>query len=72
MLSIVASMVPFSDCNPSPRNMYQCQVLYPHMKGLLKMGKQTMGFPVHAYSHRSDNKLYCLHTPQVDHMRTVM
>jgi DNA-directed RNA polymerase I subunit RPA2 len=29
------------------------------------MGKQTMGFPLHSYGHRSDNKLYCLHTPQV-------
>jgi DNA-directed RNA polymerase I subunit RPA2 len=26
MLSIVASMTPFSDFNQSPRNMYQCQV----------------------------------------------
>jgi DNA-directed RNA polymerase I subunit RPA2 len=26
MLSIVANMVPFSDFNQSPRNMYQCQV----------------------------------------------
>ena len=35
MLSIVASMTPFSDYNQSPRNMYQCQ-----------MAKQTMGTPV--------------------------
>lgn len=35
MLSIVASLTPFSDYNQSPRNMYQCQ-----------MGKQTMGTPV--------------------------
>lgn len=26
MLSVVASMTPFSDFNQSPRNMYQCQV----------------------------------------------
>ena len=32
VLSLVASMTPFSDMNQSPRNMYQCQ-----------MGKQTMG-----------------------------
>ena len=36
MLSIVASLTPYSDFNQSPRNMYQCQ-----------MGKQTMGSPVH-------------------------
>lgn len=35
MLSVVASLTPFSDFNQSPRNMYQCQ-----------MGKQTMGTPV--------------------------
>ena len=34
MLSIVASLTPFSDYNQSPRNMYQCQ-----------MAKQTMGTP---------------------------
>ena len=35
MLSVVASLTPFSDYNQSPRNMYQCQ-----------MGKQTMGTPL--------------------------
>ena len=35
MLSVVASLTPYSDFNQSPRNMYQCQ-----------MGKQTMGTPV--------------------------
>ena len=34
MLSVVASLTPYSDYNQSPRNMYQCQ-----------MGKQTMGTP---------------------------
>ena len=34
MLSIAASLTPFSDYNQSPRNMYQCQ-----------MAKQTMGTP---------------------------
>ncbi|RUS91554.1 hypothetical protein EGW08_000669 [Elysia chlorotica] len=53
MLSVIANMTPFSDFNQSPRNMYQCQ-----------MGKQTMGTPLHAYSHRADNKLYRLQTPQ--------
>jgi len=28
------------------------------------MGKQTMGTPLHALGHRSDNKLYKLQTPQ--------
>ncbi len=53
MLSLIASMTPFSDYNQSPRNMYQCQ-----------MGKQTMGTPSHALPHRTDNKLYRLQNPQ--------
>ncbi|XP_054646633.1 DNA-directed RNA polymerase I subunit RPA2 [Dunckerocampus dactyliophorus] len=53
MLSVVANFIPYSDHNQSPRNMYQCQ-----------MGKQTMGFPLHAFLDRSDNKLYRLQTPQ--------
>jgi DNA-directed RNA polymerase I subunit RPA2 len=28
ILSVVASLTPFSDFNQSPRNMYQCQVLF--------------------------------------------
>lgn len=27
VLSILANLTPFSDCNQSPRNMYQCQVI---------------------------------------------
>uniref|UniRef100_A0A2D4LVU6 DNA-directed RNA polymerase n=2 Tax=Micrurus spixii TaxID=129469 RepID=A0A2D4LVU6_9SAUR len=53
MLSVVASFIPFSDHNQSPRNMYQCQ-----------MGKQTMGFPLLTFPYRSDDKLYRLQTPQ--------
>jgi DNA-directed RNA polymerase I subunit RPA2 len=53
MLSDMAILTPFSDYNQSPRNMYQCQ-----------MGKQTMGTPLHAITHRSDNKLYRIQTPQ--------
>jgi len=53
MLSIIASMTPFSDFNQSPRNMYQCQ-----------MGKQTMGTPYHAHPYRVDNKVYRIQTPQ--------
>jgi DNA-directed RNA polymerase I subunit RPA2 len=53
MLSLIASLTPFSDYNQSPRNMYQCQ-----------MGKQTMGTPCHSFPHRTDNKLYRLQNPQ--------
>ena len=53
MLSVVASMTPFSDFNQSPRNMYQCQ-----------MGKQTMGTPFHSYLHRIDNKVFRIQNPQ--------
>ena len=53
MLSVLASLTPFSDHNQSPRNMYQCQ-----------MAKQTMGTPAQALAHRSDGKLYRLHSPQ--------
>uniref|UniRef100_A0A8D0CRW2 DNA-directed RNA polymerase subunit beta n=1 Tax=Sander lucioperca TaxID=283035 RepID=A0A8D0CRW2_SANLU len=45
----------------SPRNMYQCQ-----------MGKQTMGFPLHSFMDRSDNKLYRLQTPQSPLVRPYM
>ena len=37
MLSLIASLTPFSDYNQGPRIMYQCQ-----------MGKQTMGTPAHS------------------------
>ena len=50
MLSLLASLTPFSDYNQSPRNMYQCQ-----------MGKQTMGTPAHSLPHRTDNKMYVEH-----------
>ncbi|KAH8999153.1 hypothetical protein EDB92DRAFT_1932556 [Lactarius akahatsu] len=52
-LSILANMTPFSDFNQSPRNIYQCQ-----------MGKQTMGTPSTALTHRTDNKLYRLQSGQ--------
>ncbi|CAK9217456.1 unnamed protein product [Sphagnum troendelagicum] len=60
MLSVVASLTPWSDHNQSPRNMYQCQ-----------MGKQTMGFPAQALAHRSDNKMYRIQTPQKPVAQTV-
>ena len=53
MLSLIASLTPFSDFSQSPRNMYQCQ-----------MGKQTMGSPAHALAHRTDSKMYRIQTPQ--------
>ncbi|KAK4537632.1 hypothetical protein CDCA_CDCA13G3657 [Cyanidium caldarium] len=52
-LSVLASLIPFSDMNQSPRNMYQCQ-----------MAKQAMGTPVHHFAGRFDAKLYRLLTPQ--------
>ncbi|XP_047459799.1 DNA-directed RNA polymerase I subunit RPA2 [Mugil cephalus] len=61
MLSVVANFIPYSDHNQSPRNMYQCQ-----------MGKQTMGFPLQAFTDRSDNKLYRLQTPQSPLVRPYM
>jgi len=59
ILSLVASLTPFSDYNQSPRNMYQCQ-----------MGKQTMGTPMHAMPYRPDNKLYRLQNPQAPVVQT--
>jgi DNA-directed RNA polymerase I subunit RPA2 len=59
MLSLIASLTPFSDQNQSPRNMYQCQ-----------MGKQTMGTPCHSLPYRPDNKLYRLQTPQAPIVQT--
>jgi len=57
-LSLIANLTPFSDFNQSPRNMYQCQ-----------MGKQSMGTPVHAFPHRTDNKLYRLQNVQTPIVR---
>ena len=54
ILSILASNIPFIGYNPSPRNMYQCQ-----------MAKQTMGTPFHNLPYRFDNKAYKLNTPQI-------
>lgn len=59
MLSVIASLTPYSDYNQSPRNMYQCQ-----------MGKQTMGTPAIALPHRTDTKLYRILTPQTPIART--
>ncbi|GFE54518.1 DNA-directed RNA polymerase I subunit [Babesia ovis] len=53
ILSIAASLTPFSNHNQSPRNMYQCQML-----------KQSMGVPYHCEQFRSDVKAYRLLFPQ--------
>ncbi|KAH9411813.1 RNA polymerase [Ordospora pajunii] len=49
ILGIVAGLIPYSDYNQSPRNMYQCQ-----------MAKQAMGTPGHNIRTRTDVKLYSL------------
>lgn len=59
MLSLIASLTPFSEYNQSCRIMYQCQ-----------MGKQTMGTPCHSLPYRTDNKLYRLQTPQAPLVQT--
>ncbi|GFP98191.1 DNA-directed RNA polymerase i subunit rpa2 [Phtheirospermum japonicum] len=59
ILSVVASLTPWSDHNQSPRNMYQCQ-----------MGKQTMGYSCQSLNARADQKLYHLQTPQTPIVRT--
>ncbi|XP_063881547.1 DNA-directed RNA polymerase I subunit RPA2-like [Scylla paramamosain] len=58
IFSNIGKLVPFSDCNPIPRNMYQCQ-----------MGKQTMGTPFHNYSAQTTGKAYRLQYPQVPLVR---
>lgn len=47
MFSSLAGCISFGDHNPSPRNMYQCQ-----------MAKQTMGFYAYNSHIRTDNKAY--------------
>nr|PVC49489.1 DNA-directed RNA polymerase [Theileria orientalis] len=49
ILSVTASLTPFSNHNQSPRNMYQCQML-----------KQSVGLPFHAQVYRSEVKTYVL------------
>lgn len=58
IFSNIGKLVPFSDCNPIPRNMYQCQ-----------MGKQTMGTPFHNFAAQTTNKAYRLQYPQVPLVR---
>ncbi|TNJ29405.1 DNA-directed RNA polymerase subunit B [Giardia muris] len=53
MLSIIGMLVPFSDHNQSPRNIYECQML-----------KQTMGISTRNQAYRYDSKTYSITTPQ--------
>lgn len=53
MLSVVASLTPYSDYNQSPRNMYQCQ-----------MGKQTMGTPAQVCTSACFHFLHQCDLPQ--------
>ncbi|KAK7070087.1 DNA-directed RNA polymerase I subunit RPA2 [Halocaridina rubra] len=58
IFSNVGKLVPFSDCNPNPRNMYQCQMM-----------KQTMGLPFHNWMSQTASKIYRLQYPQVPLVR---
>lgn len=49
IMSIIAGSTPLGNLNPSPRNMYQCQ-----------MGKQSMGTPPVSQKYRTDQKTYML------------
>ncbi|KAI5185708.1 DNA-directed RNA polymerase I subunit RPA2 [Nematocida homosporus] len=54
MLSLVAGSTPLGNLNPSPRNMYQCQ-----------MAKQSMGTPPYSQKYRTDQKTYEFEYPQI-------
>ncbi|KAH9386057.1 DNA-directed RNA polymerase I subunit RPA2 [Nematocida major] len=59
ILSVVAGSTPLGNFNPSPRNMYQCQ-----------MAKQSMGTMPHTQKYRTDQKVYSLDYVQTPTMRT--
>ncbi|KAI5188429.1 DNA-directed RNA polymerase I subunit RPA2 [Nematocida sp. AWRm77] len=59
ILSIVAGSTPLGNFNPSPRNMYQCQ-----------MAKQSMGTTPHSQAYRRDNKTYSFDYPQEPLLQT--
>ncbi|OQS54993.1 acr-2 [Ecytonucleospora hepatopenaei] len=59
MFSTLANCISFGDHNPSPRNMYQCQ-----------MAKQAMGLPAYNQFSRTDNKAYTINYLQEPFIRT--
>ncbi|KAL3820061.1 hypothetical protein ACJIZ3_005966 [Penstemon smallii] len=60
ILSVVASLTPWSNHNPSLQNTYQCQI-----------AKQTFEFSCQAaINNLADRKLYHLQTPQIPLVRT--
>lgn len=59
MFSTLASCISFGDHNPSPRNMYQCQ-----------MAKQAMGMPAYNQFSRTDNKAYTVNYLQDPFIKT--
>lgn len=59
IFSTVAACIPFADYNPSPRNIYQCQ-----------MAKQAMGIPALNIGTRTDNKMYWVNYLQSPMVRT--
>lgn len=59
IFSSVAACIPFAEYNPSPRNIYQCQ-----------MAKQAMGLPAYNLRSRTDNKLYWVNYLQTPSVKT--
>jgi DNA-directed RNA polymerase I subunit RPA2 len=59
ILSVIASLIPYSDYNQSPRNIYQCQ-----------MSKQAIGNPVHNLECRTEHSIFVLDNAQTPVART--
>lgn len=59
IFSSIAACIPFSDHNPSPRNMYQCQ-----------MAKQAMGIACFNQQFRTDGKNFLVSYLQAPMVRT--
>jgi DNA-directed RNA polymerase beta subunit len=53
MMSVMASVIPFSNHSQSPRNAYQAS-----------MGKQAIGIPCQSYQYRYDTTMHVLNYPQ--------
>lgn len=60
VFSSIAACIPFADYNPSPRNIYQCQ-----------MAKQAMGISCFNPQHRTDNKSFLVSYLQSPMVRTI-